>query len=139
MEGTDRVALVVDDDPLFRKLLRITLEQAGWRVAEAEDGPMALARLRADHPCLVLLDLHVPGTDGFEIAHQMRVDPAGDQAKIIMVTSDATRGVQRVARANGCDGFLPKPVDGDALLALIDSVMRRPDPSGPWRPEGVTP
>lgn len=139
MDTTKRLALVVDDDPLFRKLLRITLERAGWRVAEAEDGPSALARLRTDRPRLVLLDLHFLAADGFDIAHQMRMDPAGDEARIIMVTSDATRAVQRAARANGCDGFLPKPVDGHALLALIDSVMRRPDPSGPWRPEGITP
>lgn len=137
MEQPIRLALVVDDDPTFRKLMRVRLQIAGWRVAEAADGISALGRLREDRPQLVLLDLRLPGVDGFEVAYRMRVDRAGAGIRIIMVTSDDSSTVARVARENGCDGCLTKPVDGPALLAMIETVMDRGGRAGPPAGDGA--
>jgi len=109
--------LVVDDEPPIVDLVRFTLEDADLRVVEASDGAEALVVARQTIPDLVLLDVHMPRLDGFEVCRQLTA--AGQEA-------DRARG-----RAAGADEYLTKPFSPLALLALVEALV--PDTRS-WRP-----
>jgi CheY-like chemotaxis protein len=110
------VVLVVEDEPAIRALLRDVLEDAGYAVREAADGAAALRAARAARPALVLLDLHLPRTDGWAFAAAYRWEP-GPRAPIVVLTADAD--AEAYAAALGAAGYLLKPFDVAALLALV--------------------
>jgi signal transduction histidine kinase/DNA-binding response OmpR family regulator len=85
--GTTGVALIVDDDPLVRRMAREMLEREGWAVSEAVDGRAGLAQVQEVRPQLVLLDLMMPGMDGFEFIEQFRAEEAWRDIPVIVVTS----------------------------------------------------
>jgi signal transduction histidine kinase/CheY-like chemotaxis protein len=85
--GTTGVALIVDDDPLVRRMAREMLEREGWAVSEAVDGRAGLAQAQQVRPQLVLLDLMMPGMDGFEFIEQFRAEEAWRDIPVIVVTS----------------------------------------------------
>jgi signal transduction histidine kinase/CheY-like chemotaxis protein len=92
--------LVVDDDPKTRDVLRRTLQKAGWSVAEAASGSEAIAALERARPALILLDLMMPGMDGFEVLERLHQDEAWREVPVIIVTAkDLTR--DDVERLNG--------------------------------------
>ncbi len=92
--------LVVDDDPKTRDMLRRTLQKAGWTVAEAANGSEAIAALERAKPALVLLDLMMPGMDGFEVLERLHDDETWREVPVIIVTAkDLTR--EDVDRLNG--------------------------------------
>jgi DNA-binding response OmpR family regulator len=92
--------LVVDDDPKTRDMLRRTLQKAGWTVAEAGSGSEALAALERAKPGLVLLDLMMPGMDGFEVLEKLQDDETWREVPVIIVTAkDLTR--EDIDRLNG--------------------------------------
>jgi CheY-like chemotaxis protein len=98
-EGRAQV-LVVDDDPKTRDLLRRTLRKAGWSVAEAANGCEALKSLERARPALILLDLLMPGMDGFEVLERLQADEMWREVPVIIVTAkDLTR--EDVDRING--------------------------------------
>src|SRR3712207_5648339 len=84
--GAGRI-LIVDDDPATREILRRTLAREGWTVAEAADGLKGLACLRRSRPDAVILDLMMPGVDGFEVIEAMRREEAWRDIPVIVVTS----------------------------------------------------
>ena len=79
--------LVVDDDPQIRYLLRRALEKAGWQVAEAADGREGLEAVAASRPALILLDLMMPGMDGFEFMQELRRKPGCELLPVVVITS----------------------------------------------------
>jgi CheY-like chemotaxis protein len=92
--------LIVDDDPATREMLRRTLTKGGWTVVEAADGREALARLEHAAPAIVLLDLMMPGVDGFEVLDAMRHEAAWRDIPVIIITAkDLNR--EDLARLNG--------------------------------------
>jgi CheY-like chemotaxis protein len=115
------VVLVVEDDAATRALLRDVLEAAGYAVQEAGDGAAALRAARAARPALVLLDLRLPGTDGWAFAAAYHWAPA-PRAPIVVLTADAD--AEAHAAALGAAGHLLKPFDLDALLAVVDRLTR---------------
>ena len=119
--GRPRPILVVDDDAAIRRVVAAVLADEGYTVAEAPDGGAALARARAAPPRLILLDMRMPGMDGWEFARRYRRRP-GPHAPIICVTAAvdaAARGAQI-----GAVAALGKPFDLDALLALVGRHAR---------------
>jgi CheY-like chemotaxis protein len=104
--------LVVDDHPLNLKVARLALAAAGYDVRTAVDADSALAALAASRPRLVLMDLHLPGMDGFELTRRIKADPAL-----------AMKGDEERARAAGCDGYLTKPVDTLRLPAQVAEFL----------------
>ena len=110
------VVLVVEDDAATRALLREVLEEAGYAVREAADGAAGLRAARAARPALVLLDLYLPGTDGWAFAAAYRRAPT-PRAPVVVLTAD-TDGEAHAAGL-GAAGHLRKPFDLDALLALV--------------------
>jgi two-component system chemotaxis response regulator CheY len=120
-QGGGPVVLVVEDDAATRALLRDVLEDAGYAVREAADGAAGLRAARAARPALVLLDLRLPGTDGWAFAAAYRRAP-GPRAPIVVLTADAD--AEAYAAGLGAAGHLLKPFDLDALLAVVGRLAR---------------
>jgi DNA-binding response OmpR family regulator len=123
--------LVVDDEPPIVDLVRFTLEDADVRVVEASDGVEALVMARQTIPDLVLLDVHMPGLDGFEVCRQLRREPALVRIPIVMLTAAGQEADRARGRAAGADEYLTKPFSPLALLALVEALV--PDTRS-WRP-----
>lgn len=113
--------LIVEDDASVRQALRLLLERGGYRCAEAKNGQEALALAHAEPPRCVLLDLLMPGLDGFAVARRLRADLRTFGAHIHCLTGLQDRLIQEQARRAGCEEFLSKPVDSRSLL----EIMRR--------------
>jgi two-component system, OmpR family, KDP operon response regulator KdpE len=123
--------LVVDDDPAMVGAITALVGTEGHQVITAYDGLTAVKRFRDEHPDLVLLDLAMPGPDGFNVAGQMR---AVGQAPILVVSGESGEAAKVRALGLGADDYLTKPFGKAELLARIAAVMRRVDraagPSG---------
>ena len=111
--------LIVDDNPANLKLARVLLAGEGYEVRTAADADEALAVLNAFHPRLILMDLQMPGMDGFELTRRLKADPETRGMVILALTAYAMKGDEERARAAGCDGYVSKPIDTRALPGLI--------------------
>ncbi len=129
MAAQPRRVLVVDDDNSIRELLRMVLEEDGYVVEEAADGAAALARLRANPaPAVVLLDLTMPGMNGFEMAHVVAEDATlTTHHAYIVLSAFATCNSPNVADvlASLHATFVSKPFDTDHLLAGVAEAAAR--------------
>jgi DNA-binding response OmpR family regulator len=114
--------LVVDDEPKIVRLVRDYLEQAGFAVSTAHDGPEALMRARQERPDLIVLDLGLPGLDGFEVTRRLRRDSG---VPIIMLTARDGETDTVVGLELGADDYVTKPFSPRALTARIRAVLRR--------------
>ncbi|MBF8289685.1 MAG: hypothetical protein HW391_653 [Chloroflexi bacterium] len=132
--------LVVDDDPAMVGAITALVGTEGHQVITAYDGLTAVRRFREEHPDLVLLDLAMPGPDGFTVAGQIR---AAGSAPIIVVSGESSEGAKVKALGIGADDYLVKPFGRAELLARIAAVMRRAgradaaDLAGPAAFEGL--
>ncbi len=114
--------LLVEDNGVNRLLMRTLVERAGFLYAEAEDGPSALEALRREPIDLILMDIQLPGMDGYELTRYIRRGEAGEEAArlpVIAVTANAAAEDRREGFAAGVDDYLPKPVDGDKLYEYL--------------------
>lgn len=114
--------LVVDDDPAMVGAITALVGTEGHQVITAYDGLTAVRRFRDEHPDLVLLDLAMPGPDGFTVAGQIR---AAGSAPIIVVSGESSEAAKVKALGIGADDYLVKPFGRAELLARISAVMRR--------------
>jgi class 3 adenylate cyclase len=117
--------LVVDDDALNRRLLTATLAREGLRTTAATDGDEALRAIKEDPPDVVLLDVEMPGVDGFEVLERIKADETTRHLPVIMISGlDDTESVVRCLEI-GADDFLPKPFDAAILRARINAGLDR--------------
>jgi two-component system, cell cycle response regulator DivK len=119
--------LVVDDNPANLRLLRLLLTAESYAVRTAADGADALAVLREFTPRLILMDLQMPGLDGFELTRRLKSDPATRNIVVVAITAYAMKGDEEKARAAGCDDYVSKPIDTRALPALIARHLGAPN------------
>lgn len=117
--------LVIDDNAINLKLIRVTLEAAGHAVLTAEDSESALVVLATRRPDVILTDLQLPGLDGYELTMRVKADPDLAGIPVVAVTSYAMKGDAERAHHAGCDGYVTKPIDGDALCALVAELLDR--------------
>jgi PAS domain S-box-containing protein len=121
--GPRRRVLVVDDNADNRAVLAGWLVPHGFAVCEADSGEGAVAAVVREAPDLVLLDVVMPGIDGFETAARIRALPLPAQPKIAAITANAFETARRRSVAEGCDGFLAKPVDFAELEAMVGALL----------------
>jgi DNA-binding response OmpR family regulator len=115
--------LIVDDDPQARLLLTYILKRKGFEVLEAEDGPSALLRVGKDGADLVLLDVMMPGMDGFEVCSTLRSNEDYRRLPIVMLTAKTDADAQERGMRAGASDYLTKPVRPDELVARIQAAL----------------
>src|SRR5215475_3413973 len=101
--------LIVDDEPLGRETLTALLQPQGYQLRFAANGPEALAQAAACPPDLILLDVMMPGMDGFEVCRRLRADPLLREAPVIMLTALDDRVSRLQGIEAGADDFVSKP------------------------------
>jgi len=115
--------LLVEDNEMNRDMLSRRLQRRGYEVLTAVDGESGLALTRSEAPALVLMDMSLPGIDGWEATRQLKADPATRAIPVIALTAHAMAGDREQALAAGCDDFDIKPIDLDRLLGKIEALL----------------
>jgi len=110
--------LIVDDDPMNLSILEILLGD-DYHLVKATDGEAAVAKAVAEHPELVLLDVMMPGMDGYEACRRMRAEPSLKSLRIILVSAKAMPSERLKGFEAGADDYVTKPFDHDELCAKI--------------------
>ena len=123
-EAAKAHALLVDDDPVMRILVREALEQCGLMVDEAEDGQQALSAYKRTRPDIVLMDVMMPLMDGFEACRLLRADPEGDRTPVIMVTGLEDLDSITQAYEAGATDFVTKPINAVVLSHRVRYMLR---------------
>jgi CheY-like chemotaxis protein len=113
--------LLVEDNEQNRYLATFILEASGYEVVHAPDGPAAIRAAQAVAPDLVLLDVQLPGMDGYAVARELRGMAAMAGTPIVAVTSYAMVGDREKALAAGCTGYLEKPINPLTFIAELRS------------------
>ena len=118
-----RRILAVDDQEDNRRILRDLLTASGFEVVEAVTGEDAVAAAAAQRPDLILMDIQLPGIDGYEATRRIKANPDLRAIPLIVVTSYALSGDEDKARAAGADGYVSKPFSPRALLAKVRELL----------------
>lgn len=139
-ELASQTVLIVDDDKEVVRLMRAYLERAGYRVLVAYDGETAVHQLRREAPDLLLLDLMLPGKDGFEITRWVRADAQLASLPIIMLTARVDDVDKIVGLELGADDYVTKPYNPREVLARVRARLRDQGPASPQviRVGGIT-
>jgi two-component system cell cycle response regulator DivK len=115
--------LVVDDYQDAREMYAEYLQYSGFRVAEARNGNEAVAQARSLRPDLILMDLSLPGMDGWEATRVLKADEATKHIPIVALTGHALAGASEGARKAGCDSFVTKPCLPDDLVVEVKRML----------------
>jgi CheY-like chemotaxis protein len=119
------LVLLVDDEPAIRTICRVNLEGDGLAVAEAEDGAEALEEIRSQHPSLVLLDVMMPGIDGWRVAERLAADEQTQGIPVVFLSARAAREDRLRAQELGAVGYVEKPFDPLELAGVVRDVLER--------------
>jgi DNA-binding response OmpR family regulator len=125
-----KTLLVIDDEPELVKLIDYNLTKAGYLVLTAKDGETGLAAARRHAPDAVLLDVMMPGLDGFEVCKRLRQDPQTSGVPILMLTAKAEEADRVLGLELGADDYLTKPFGVRELQARVKALLRRADAQG---------
>ena len=117
--------LVADDEPPIRLLCQVNLSLAGMDVLQAADGREALEQARSGEPDVILLDLMMPGLDGWTVAEELGTDEKTNAIPIVFLTARATMADRRRAEELGAIGYILKPFDPVRLAPLVAEVVSR--------------
>jgi CheY-like chemotaxis protein len=115
--------LLVEDNELNRDMLSRRLTRRGYTVVVAEDGEQGLELARSERPDLILMDMSLPGIDGWEATRRLRADPELAGARVIALTAHAMAGDRERAIEAGCDDYDTKPVEMERLLLKITTLL----------------
>ena len=118
-----RRILVVEDQEDNRRILRDLLTSAGYEMTEAVNGEEGIALAETSRPDLILMDIQLPGLDGYEATRRIKASPALRSTPVIAVTSYALSGDDRKAFEAGCDAYVTKPYSPRQLLAKIREYL----------------
>ncbi|NEQ53307.1 MAG: response regulator, partial [Leptolyngbya sp. SIO3F4] len=122
-QGTRKMVLIVDDEPINRAVLRDTLAPLGFKIIEANDALIALEQASCYQPDLILLDSRMPRMDGREMVIRLRQNPTLQNIPIIGISASTYDEDKQSLLASGCDDFLPKPVNIDHLLQMMAHLL----------------
>jgi DNA-binding response OmpR family regulator len=122
-ENLNQSVLIVDDEPMARALLRLMLVRAGFNVIEAEDGFDALEKVRINRPDIVLLDVMMPGMDGFTVCETIRNDAETADLPIIMFSAKTDLDSINQGLRAGANVYLTKPISPEELTRHVHEVL----------------
>ena len=126
-----RRVLVIDDEHAIRMLCRVNLSASGIEVLEAEDGETGLELARRERPDLVLLDVMMPGLDGWSVARELAANDDTRDIPVVFLTARAEPADLRRGEQLGGAGYVVKPFDPVGIGTLVESLLeRREDPTG---------
>jgi CheY-like chemotaxis protein len=118
-----KTVLVADDKATSRELVRTVLEKSGYTVAEASDGIEALRNARELKPDLIILDLHMPGMDGFGVIREIRRDRELAATPVMALTASAMQGDRERALSAGFTGYIAKPIQLHVLRGEVERLL----------------
>jgi two-component system cell cycle response regulator DivK len=121
-----KLIMVVDDNPVNLKLVCALLRRNGYKVCTAEDAEETLAALRQVHPHLILMDVQLPDIDGLTLTRHLKADSTTQDIVIVALTAYAMKGDEQKARAAGCDGYIPKPIETRTFIKTMTSFLEAP-------------
>jgi two-component system cell cycle response regulator DivK len=117
--------LLVEDDAETRLAYRTLLDHAGWSVHEASDGEQALRILGGVLPCVVVMDISIPGVDGWEMTRRLKLDERTRDVPVLLVTGHALDEDRQRARDLGCAGYLVKPLSPSRFVEEVERVAEK--------------
>ena len=115
--------LIIEDNPANLKLTSLLMRHAGHTVLIAVDAETGLMMARAEQPDLILMDVQLPGMDGFAATSLLKMDPSTLAIPIIALTSMAMKEDREKSMAAGCDGYIAKPLRYQELFAAVDALL----------------
>ena len=116
--------LLIEDNEQNRYLVSFLMQARGWEMVQAEDGPTGVALASQVDPALILLDIQLPGMDGYAVARALRSDPKLAGTPIVAVTSYAMPGDRERCLAAGCNGYIEKPIDPQTFTAVVERYAK---------------
>ncbi len=120
--------LVIEDDPATSRLVDYTLRHQGYQLITAANGLDGLRLARTERPDLVILDVMLPGLDGFEICHRLRTEPATANLPILMFSAKVQEIDKKTGLKVGADGYLPKPAAPEEIVRRVANLLARKAP-----------
>jgi len=118
-----RTIMVVDDEPDILLTVRVNLQLAGFQVVSVESGEEALTALRSDRPDLLVLDIRLPGIDGWEVLRSLRQDPQLRDLPVVVLSAHASPGSADRAQGLGARAYVTKPFRPDDLSRTIQVLL----------------
>src|SRR5215470_13091819 len=115
--------LYIEDNPENRMLVRALLESEGYTVVDAEEGLAGIEAALREQPALILLDMNLPGVDGYEVGVILKSFPSLKQVPVVAVTAYAMEGDRQRTLVAGCDGYIAKPIDADAFPQQVAEFL----------------
>jgi len=116
--------LYVEDNPENRLLIRRILQAEGYTVLEASNAYQAIDLVKTENPDLILMDINLPEMDGYTLTARLKTMPKLSTVPIIALTANVMRGDRERTLEAGCDGYIQKPVDVDALPIQINRFLK---------------
>ena len=123
MTVPDTSVLIVDDDPVVRRMLQLTFESEGFEVITAADGVEALAAVRADRPAIIVLDIMMPKLDGMKVMRELKADDALRAIPIILLSAKATSLDIELGLRGGAADYVTKPCDPIDLVDRVRNLL----------------
>ena len=123
--------LVVEDDPIALRFARYTLLQEGYQVLTAPNGLEGLRKAQRESPDLIILDIMLPGIDGFEICHRLRAEPETARIPILMLTAKAQEADRETGLKVGADDYLTKPALPSEIVRRVQALLALTDYASP--------
>lgn len=117
--------LIVDDETPIRLVCRVNLSNAGFETLELADGREALAAARTERPDLIVLDIMLPGLDGWQVAQQLAADPATSEIPIVFISARSEKADQQRGYDLGGVGYITKPFDPAELSSTVQATLER--------------
>ena len=115
--------LLVEDNPVNRRLAIFLLRSQGYQVREATTAAAAFEMVEKERPDLIVMDIQLPGMDGLEATTKLRAEPATAEIPVIAVTSYAMAGDRDKALAAGCSGYVTKPIDKNTFIREVAAQL----------------
>ena len=115
--------LVIEDDPNTSMFVQYTLEQEGYQVVVAKDGLEGLKKAEDEHPDLIILDVMLPGLDGYEVCSRLRLKPETTNLPILMFSAKARQDDKDAGLRVGADDYLAKPADPSEIRAKVAALL----------------